>query len=630
MIKSILVANRGEIARRIFRTAREMGIATVAVYSEPDADAPHVREADQAVLIGPAAARESYLVGDKIIAAAQASGADAIHPGYGFLSENAEFAEAVMAAGLIWIGPPPSAIRAMGLKDAAKALMDAAGVPVTPGYLGENQDEAHLKSQADRIGYPVLIKAVAGGGGKGMRKVERSQDFAAALTSCKREASASFGDDRVLLETYVTRPRHIEVQVFGDSQGRVVHLYERDCSLQRRHQKVIEEAPAPGMSDATRAAVTAAAVKAAKAVGYVGAGTVEFIADASQGLKPDRIWFMEMNTRLQVEHPVTEAVTGVDLVEWQIRVASGEPLPLSQDQIKLTGHAVEARLYAENPAGGFLPSIGTLEHFHLPDDLIRVDTGVEEGGEVSPFYDPMIAKLIAHAATREGASDLLAQACSEVEVWPVKTNAGFLARCLDHPDFIAGEVDTGFIEARLEALAAQPLPSQAALAAAATAVIMGQDRLTNEPASPWHELIGFRANAAPCDTVRLYLGGEGLDGSLSVEELTDNVLLTDDGEVVVFDAGEAFVLTRRPPVADAAHAAGDGGVRAPMPGKVVAVSIAVGDMVVRGQALLTLEAMKMEHALTAPYDGEVESLSVSVGDQVTEGSILARLVAKDD
>ncbi|MES2897538.1 MAG: biotin carboxylase N-terminal domain-containing protein [Pseudomonadota bacterium] len=630
MIKSILVANRGEIARRIFRTAREMGIATVAVYSEPDADAPHVREADQAVLIGPAAARESYLVGDKIIAAAQAAGADAIHPGYGFLSENAEFAEAVMAAGLIWIGPPPSAIRAMGLKDAAKALMDAAGVPVTPGYLGENQDEPHLKSQADRIGYPVLIKAVAGGGGKGMRKVERSQDFAAALTSCKREASASFGDDRVLLETYVTRPRHIEVQVFGDSQGNVVHLYERDCSLQRRHQKVIEEAPAPGMSEAARAAVTAAAVKAAQAVGYVGAGTVEFIADASEGLKPDRIWFMEMNTRLQVEHPVTEAVTGVDLVEWQIRIASGEPLPLTQDQIKLTGHAVEARLYAENPAGGFLPSIGTLEHFHLPDDLIRVDTGVEEGGEVSPFYDPMIAKLIAHAATREGASDLLAQACSEVEVWPVKTNAGFLARCLDHPDFIAGEVDTGFIEARLEALASQPLPSQAALAAAATAVIMGDDRLTNEPASPWHELVGFRANAAPCDTVRLYLDGQGHDGSLSLEELTDNVLLTDDGEVVVFDAGEAFVLTRRPPVKDAAHAAGDGGVRAPMPGKVVAVSVAVGDMVVRGQALLTLEAMKMEHALTAPYDGEVESLSVSVGDQVTEGSILARLVAKDD
>uniref|UniRef100_UPI00286A73A0 ATP-binding protein n=1 Tax=Phenylobacterium sp. TaxID=1871053 RepID=UPI00286A73A0 len=471
---------------------------------------------------------------------------------------------------------------------------------------------------------------VAGGGGKGMRRVDAEGEFVKALEGAKREAMGAFSDDRVLIEKYVTRPRHIEVQVFGDSHGNVVHLFERDCSLQRRHQKVIEEAPAPGMSDAARAAVTSAAVKAALAVGYVGAGTVEFIADASDGLKPDRIWFMEMNTRLQVEHPVTEAVTGVDLVEWQIRIASGEPLPLTQDQIQLNGHAVEARLYAENPACGFLPSIGMLEHFHLPDDLVRVDTGVEEGGEVSPFYDPMIAKLIAHAPTREGASDLLAQACSEVEVWPVKTNAGFLARCLDHPDFIEGDVDTGFIEARLEALAAQPAPSDAALAAAATAVILGDDRLTNEPASPWRELTGFRANAAPCDVVRLYLDGRPLDASLSVEELTDNVLLTDDGEVVVFDAGEAFVLARRPPVADAAHAAGDGGVRAPMPGKVVAVSVSIGDKVTRGQPLLTLEAMKMEHALTAPYDGEVESLVVTVGDQVSEGSVLARLVAKAD
>jgi propionyl-CoA carboxylase alpha chain/3-methylcrotonyl-CoA carboxylase alpha subunit len=627
MIKSILVANRGEIARRVFRTAREMGIATVAVYSEADADAPHVREADQAVLIGPAAARESYLVGEKIIAAAIATGADAIHPGYGFLSENAEFAELVTAAGLIWIGPPPSAIRAMGLKDAAKSLMHKAGVPVTPGYLGENQDEAHLKSEADAIGYPVLIKAVAGGGGKGMRKVEQPSDFLAAMGAARREAKAAFGDDRVLLETYVTRPRHIEVQVFGDAHGNVVHLYERDCSLQRRHQKVIEEAPAPGMSEAARAAVTSAAVRAAQAVGYVGAGTVEFIADASDGLKPDRIWFMEMNTRLQVEHPVTEAVTGVDLVEWQIRVASGEPLPLTQDQIGLNGHAVEARLYAENPAGAFLPSIGTLEHFQLPDDLIRVDTGVEEGGEVSPYYDPMIAKLVAHAATREGASDLLAQACAEVEVWPVKTNAAFLARCLDHPDFIAGEIDTGFIEARLEALARQAEPSQAALAAAAAALLLEDDRRTNEPASPWRELTGFRTNAAPRDSIRLYLGETPVEAPLNVQELTDNVLLTDDGEIVVFDAGDAFVLTERPPVKDAAHAAGDGSVRAPMPGKVVAVTVAVGDKVVRGQPLLTLEAMKMEHALTAPFDGEVEALSVSVGDQVSEGTTLARLTA---
>lgn len=624
MIKSILVANRGEIACRVFRTAQAMGIATVAVYSEADADAPHVRMADQAVLIGPAAARESYLVGEKIIEAALMTGADAIHPGYGFLSENAEFAEAVSAAGLTWIGPPPSAIRAMGLKDAAKSLMAAAGVPVTPGYLGEDQTPARLQAEADKIGYPVLIKAVAGGGGKGMRKVEHAQDFAAALTSCQREAAASFGDDRVLLETYVTRPRHIEVQVFGDARGNVVHLYERDCSLQRRHQKVIEEAPAPGMSEAARAAVTSAAVKAAQAVGYVGAGTVEFIADASDGLKGDRIWFMEMNTRLQVEHPVTEAVTGVDLVEWQIRVAAGEPLPLSQDQIALSGHAIEARLYAENPSAGFLPSIGTLEHFHLPGDLVRVDTGVEEGGEVSPFYDPMIAKLIAHAATREGASDLLAQAASEVEVWPVKTNAGFLARCLDHPDFIAGDVDTGFIEARLEALAARPAPSSAALAAAAMALTLEAD--DEALADPWRGLTGFRLNAPAASTMRLYMEHEGFDAPLTTDDIPEDVLLTEDGEVVVFDGGETFVLTARPPVKDAAHGGGgDGAVIAPMPGKVVAVAVSVGDKVVRGQALLTLEAMKMEHALSAPFDGEVEALSVSVGDQVAEGVVLARL-----
>ena len=625
MIKSILVANRGEIACRVFRTAQSMGIATVAVYSEPDAEAPHVQMADQAVLIGPAPARESYLVGETIIEAALATGAEAIHPGYGFLSENAQFAEAVVAAGLIWIGPPPAAIRAMGLKDAAKSLMAAAHVPVTPGYLGEDQSPERLQTEADKIGYPVLIKAVAGGGGKGMRKVERAEDFAAALTSCKREAAASFGDNRVLLEIYVIRPRHIEVQVFGDSHGNVVHLYERDCSLQRRHQKVIEEAPAPGMSAAARASVTEAAVKAAKAVGYVGAGTVEFIADASDGLKPDRIWFMEMNTRLQVEHPVTEAVTGVDLVEWQIRIASGEALPLAQHQIELTGHAIEARLYAENPAGGFLPSIGTLEHFQLPEDLIRVDTGVQEGGEVSPFYDPMIAKLIAHAATREGASDLLAEACSQVEVWPVKTNAGFLTRCLDHPDFIAGDVDTSFIEARLDVLAPRPAPSQAALSAAAMALTLDDE--SERGATPWRDLTGFRLNAPRAATMRLYLGDEGFDAPLSSDEVPGDALLTEDGEVVVFDAGETLVFTPRPPIKDAAHASGgDGAIRAPMPGKVVAVAVSVGDKVSRGQALLTLEAMKMEHALTAPFDGEVESISVSVGDQVSEGVSLARLV----
>jgi len=623
MLKSVLVANRGEIARRVFGTARRMGIATVAVYSEADAEAPHVQEADQAVLIGPAAARESYLVGEKILAAAKATGAEAIHPGYGFLSENAAFAEAVMAAGLIWIGPPPSAIRAMGLKDAAKSLMEKAGVPVTPGYLGEDQSLARLQSEADATGYPVLIKAVAGGGGKGMRRVEAAAEFAAALASCQREAAASFGDDRVLIEKYVTRPRHIEVQVFGDSQGSVVHLYERDCSLQRRHQKVIEEAPAPGMSPEARAAVTQAAVKAAQAVGYQGAGTVEFIADASEGLRPDRIWFMEMNTRLQVEHPVTEAVTGVDLVEWQFRVASGEPLPLTQDEIKLTGHAVEARLYAENPSGAFLPSIGVLEHFRLPEG-IRVDSAVEEGDEVSPFYDPMIAKLIAHAPTREGATESLAQACAEVEVWPVKTNAGFLARCLDHPDFIAGEVDTSFIPTRIEALAAPARPSDNLLTVAAAAMLA--EEVEAEP-SPWTELTGFRMNAAPETHLRLFLDGEPILAPLPDGDLEADVLMTEDGAVVLFEAGETFVLSARAPARSLDDAVGDAQIRSPMPGKVVSVSVSVGDRVAKGQALLTLEAMKMEHAMTAPFDGEVEALLVSAGDQVSEGVALARLKA---
>jgi acetyl-CoA carboxylase biotin carboxylase subunit len=623
MLKSVLVANRGEIARRVFRTARRMGIATVAVYSEADAEAAHVLEADQAVLIGPAAARESYLVGETIIAAARATGAEAIHPGYGFLSENAAFAEAVMAAGLIWIGPPPSAIRAMGLKDAAKSLMQKAGVPVTPGYLGDDQSLARLQSEADATGYPVLIKAVAGGGGKGMRRVDAPADFAAALTSCQREAAASFGDDRVLIEKYVTRPRHIEVQVFGDSHGSVVHLYERDCSLQRRHQKVIEEAPAPGMSPEARAAVTSAAVKAAQAVGYQGAGTVEFIADASEGLRPDRIWFMEMNTRLQVEHPVTEAVTGVDLVEWQFRVASGEALPLGQDEIKLTGHAVEARLYAETPSGGFLPSIGVLEHFRLPQG-VRVDSAVEEGDEVTPFYDPMIAKLIAYAPTREGATEGLAQACAEVEVWPVKTNAGFLARCLDHPDFIAGDVDTSFIPARIDELAAPAAPSDELLTVAAAAMLA--EEVEADP-SPWTELTGFRMNAAPETHLRLFLDGRPVMAPLPDGDLEADVLMTEDGAVVLFEAGETFVFSARSPLRDLDEVAGDSQISSPMPGKVVAVSVAVGDRVVRGQVLVTLEAMKMEHSLTAAFDGEVEALLVSAGDQVSEGVALVRLKA---
>ncbi|MDP3492000.1 MAG: acetyl/propionyl/methylcrotonyl-CoA carboxylase subunit alpha [Hyphomonadaceae bacterium] len=621
-ITSILVANRGEIARRVFTTARRMGIETVAVFSDADADAPHVHDADIAVHIGPAAARESYLIGARIIAAAKEAGADAIHPGYGFLSENAEFAEAVAAAGLIWIGPPPSAIRAMGLKDAAKNLMAKADVPVTPGYLGENQDEAHLKSEADRIGYPVLIKAVAGGGGKGMRKVEKGEDFDAALGAAKREARASFGDDRVLLETYVQRPRHIEVQVFGDSHGDVVHLYERDCSVQRRHQKVIEEAPAPGMDQKTRKAVTDAAIKAAKAVGYVGAGTVEFIADASEGLRADRIWFMEMNTRLQVEHPVTEMVTGQDLVEWQIRVAQGERLPLKQKDIGLHGHAVEARLYAENPASGFLPSTGVLTHFLIPSTL-RVDAGVEEGGEITPFYDPMIAKLIAHADTREEAIVQLCAACDGVEAWPVKTNAGFLVRCLEEPDFIAGEVDTSFIERRLEALTASREPSVAALSAAADAATA----VIEEGASddPWVGLQGFRLNAPNETAVRLFHDGKAVLASAMDGAPVRSVLITDDDDIVVFEAGEAFVFKDHPPGADLGGGSGDGQVRAPMPGKVTQLSVKAGETVAKGQALLVLEAMKMEHAMTAPFDGKVVEVNASVGGQVTEGTILVVL-----
>ncbi|HEY2052188.1 MAG TPA: biotin carboxylase N-terminal domain-containing protein, partial [Caulobacteraceae bacterium] len=428
MIGSVLIANRGEIARRVIRTARRLGVRTIAVFSDADAGALHVKEADAAVRIGPPPVRESYLRAEAILEAARGAGAEAIHPGYGFLSENADFAEAVEAAGLVWVGAPASAIRAMGLKDAAKRLMAHAGVPVTPGYLGDDQSPDVLAAEAARIGWPVLIKAVAGGGGKGMRSVTRPEDFAEALAGARREAASAFGDDRVLLEKLIATPRHIEVQVFADAHVGVVHLFERDCSLQRRHQKVIEEAPAPGMDAATRAFVTDAAIRAARSVGYRGAGTIEFIADGSEGLRPDRIWFMEMNTRLQVEHPVTEAVTGLDLVEWQLRVASGEPLPLAQDEITLTGHAMEARLYAEDPAHGFLPSTGRLDHLRLPAS-VRVDSGVGEGDRITPFYDPMIAKLIAHGETREAAAARLAQAARAVEVWPVRTNAAFLARC---------------------------------------------------------------------------------------------------------------------------------------------------------------------------------------------------------
>ena len=629
-MKRLLTATRGEIARRIIRTAHRMGIETVAVYSDADRHAPHVREATTARHLGPAPARESYLDPAKVLAAAADAGADAVHPGYGFLSESAAFAGAVIAAGLIWVGPPLSAITAMGLKDAAKKLMAEAGVPTTPGYLGEDQSAGRLQAEADRIGYPVLIKAVAGGGGKGMRRVDAAEGFAAALASCQREAAASFGDDRVLLETYVTRPRHIEVQVFADAWGNVVHLFERDCSLQRRHQKVIEEAPAPGMDEATRAAITAAAIKAARAVGYQGAGTIEFIADGSGPLSAERIWFMEMNTRLQVEHPVTEMITGLDLVEWQIRVARGEPLPLAQGAIHASGHAMEARLYAENPAKKFLPSTGPLQHFRLPDegDGVRIDTGVEQGGEVTPFYDPMIAKIIVHAETREAAARKLSDACAEVEVWPVKTNAGFLARCAAHPDFIAGHVDTGFIEARLEALVGDGVPSTAAAAVAALALVEIEDR--DPLPTPWSALggaLGFRLNADPHVEVRLESSGSVLTAPLIDAELDeDDVLVTGDG-VVVFDAGDVHAF--RWPEAErlGAAAAGNGLLTSPMPGRIVSVGAEAGSRVKKGQPIVTLEAMKMEHALVAPFDGKLVELTVKMGDQVSEGVTLAWIEA---
>jgi acetyl/propionyl-CoA carboxylase alpha subunit len=627
MFASLLIANRGEIACRIIRTARRLGVRTIAVFSDADADAPHARFADEAVWIGASPARESYLDGARIIAAATASGAAAIHPGYGFLSENAAFAEAVIAAGLIWVGPPPTAITAMGLKDAAKRLMAEAGVPVTPGYLGEDQSPARLRREADAIGYPVLIKAVAGGGGKGMRAVAAPAEFDTALASCRREAAASFGDDRVLLETLVARPRHIEVQVFADARGNAVHLFERDCSLQRRHQKVIEEAPAPGMAPDVRAAVCAAALRAAQAVGYQGAGTVEFIADASEGLRADRIWFMEMNTRLQVEHPVTEMITGLDLVEWQLRVAAGEALPLSQEEIYIKGWAMEARLYAENPVAGFLPSVGPLIRFRPPASGVRVDSGVEEGGEVSAFYDPMIAKLVAHAPTREGAAAKLADACGRTEVWPVKTNAGFLARCLTEPDFAVGAIDTGFIEARLERLAQPPAPSPFALARAAWASLEARAPPMPDP-SPWSplgELTGFRAGAPTAREVWLGFGGSAVVASLDPAARTGGTLI-DEGRIVVFEGGEtlAFDITSRD-LGEQGGAVGDGTILSPMPGRIVSVNVAVGAAVTQGQLLMTLEAMKMEHGLLAPFEGVVAAMDAEVGGQVREGVVLARI-----
>jgi 3-methylcrotonyl-CoA carboxylase alpha subunit len=628
VIQSLLIANRGEIACRIIRTARAMSIRTVAVYSDADAKALHVRQADEAVHIGASPARESYLVGEKIIAAALATKAEAIHPGYGFLSENAEFAQAVIDAGLIWVGPRPASITAMGLKDAAKKLMAKAGVPVTPGYMGENQDPAFLGERAAEIGYPVLIKAVAGGGGKGMRKVEDAADFADALASCQREATASFGNAHVLIEKYIQRPRHIEVQVFGDTHGNIVHLFERDCSLQRRHQKVIEEAPAPGMDEATREQLCAAAVKAAKAVDYVGAGTIEFIADASEGLRADRIWFMEMNTRLQVEHPVTEEITGVDLVEWQLRVASGEALPLRQEELSINGWAMEARLYAEDPASGFLPSPGQVDllNFHYE---ARLESAVQEGDSVSAFYDPMIAKVIVHAPDREMARTKLMKYLNESAVGSLRTNKGFLFECLSLTAFEKGDVDTGLIENQGMALIERRPPSNKVVKSAGRRFRSDWlDGMAWDERSFHDELFGFRLNRPAKTNVLLYERNEQYLAPADIAD-TQTGLCSDlerNGVLCVTERGETYIFTsRQNTVGSSVHTSGD--MLSPMPGRIIAVDVTQGQTVTKGQKLLTLEAMKMEHSLTAPFDGIVAELNAEAGAQVQVEALLVRIEA---
>ena len=571
MFSKVLIANRGEIARRIIRTARRMGIKTVAVHSEADRNAPFVREADEAALIGPAPASESYLRGDIIIAAALNRGVEAIHPGYGFLSENAGFAEACEAAGMVFIGPTPSAIRAMALKGAAKALMTRAGVPVTPGYHGEDQSPVGLQAQADKIGYPVLIKAVAGGGGKGMRRVDRAEDFADALVSAQREGQNAFSDAKVLIEKYIEVPRHIEIQLFADSHGNVVHLFERDCSLQRRHQKVIEEAPAPNLPEAIRSAMGQAAVKAARAIGYRGAGTVEFIVDVGRGIEVANFYFMEMNTRLQVEHPVTEEITGVDLVEWQLRVAAGEPLPKTQDQLNITGHAIEARLYAEDPANDFLPVTGRLERLDFAPEA-RIESAVEQGDEVSVFYDPMIAKIVVHGRDRTDALAKMRTALLHTRLKGMATNLGFLRRVVSDRDFAAAKIDTGFIGRHIDRLT-QPWPDVEAPAHAVAA----------DPGSPWNDVTGWQPNLPPRSHLHL-------------------------------EAGAGHEL-----------AAASGEVHAPMPGKVIDVFVTAGDVVEKGQKLLILGAMKIEHTMKAPKAGVVTAVHAVADQQVADKALLIEI-----
>ncbi|WP_311029423.1 acetyl/propionyl/methylcrotonyl-CoA carboxylase subunit alpha [Mesorhizobium koreense] len=645
MFQKILIANRGEIACRVIRTARSMGIATVAVYSDADAGALHVSMADEAIHIGPSAVGESYLKGDRIIEAAQKTGAEAIHPGYGFLSENPDFVDQVTAAGLVFIGPSSSSIRAMGLKDAAKRLMEKAGVPVVPGYHGEAQEIVVLASKAREIGYPVLIKARAGGGGKGMRRVDDPDRFAEELAAARREAKAAFGDDRVLVEKYVEKPRHIEIQVFGDNHGGAVHLFERDCSAQRRHQKVIEEAPAPGMTPEMRKAMTEAAVKAAKAIKYSGAGTIEFIVDASDGLKPDRFWFMEMNTRLQVEHPVTEMVTGLDLVEWQLRVAAGEKLPKIQKEITLSGHAFEARIYAEDASKGFLPAIGTLHHLRFPDHTesgtVRIETGVREGDAISPYYDPMIAKLVVYGENREAALGALADALDHVRIAGSVTNTPFLAALARDPDFASGNVDTGLIGRKQEELT-RARPAGASVKALAALAVANADSGGRKSADPWSSLTGYAhfhsiprrtalrygedavdARVATRGDGRFEVEVEGTAFAFSADAVSGRAALW-PGHVTVFDGPSGYTFSAPDPLArDVDTAAGAASLRAPMPGLVKIVRAAAGDAVAKGQPLLVLEAMKMEHTITAPHDGLITEIA-SEGAQVTDGTVLVR------
>ncbi len=663
MIGKLLIANRGEIACRVIATARRLGIRTVAVYSDADAGAAHVGMADEAVRIGPAPVAESYLNADAILAAATATGADAIHPGYGFLSENPGFVEAVEAAGLIFVGPPASAIRAMGLKDAAKAVMEGAGVPVVPGYHGADQSPDLLAAEAGKIGYPVLIKARAGGGGKGMRLVESAEGFAEALSSAQREGRASFGDPACLIEKYVTAPRHIEIQVFADSHGNALHLFERDCSLQRRHQKVIEEAPAPGMPDEVRAAMGAAAVEAARAIGYVGAGTVEFIVDGSGALREDGFWFMEMNTRLQVEHPVTEAITGLDLVELQLGIAAGAPLPFAQDDLKIDGHAFEARLYAEDAQSGFLPATGRLSHLTFPEGTvfargpIRIDSGVHAGDEITPHYDPMIAKLIVHGPDRATALRQLSRALAETRVAGTVTNLAFLKRLADHPGFAAGQVDTGLIARDIAALTAEDAERQARARYCAALTALGLPG-REEVADPWDLRSGWRAWGDARHTVTLLHGGTAsdvevtihdsrrftIDGQPLAADLVEGGLrltidgqtaiygvATDRGSITVFDDGHVTLFQKPDPLARDA-ASGDGGnmVLAPMPGLVAKLSVATGDAVEAGAPLLVLEAMKMEHTLRAPRAGHVAEVLAEIGAQVQNGAVLVRLADDAD